>query len=56
LGYDSKDASRDRYWRQEAVKEAGFSMYQPLKVSPVTLQDVVPALMEMTSRRRLLSK
>ena len=56
LGYDSKDAARDRYWRQEAVKEAGFSVYQPLEVSPVTLEDVVPALAELTSRRRLLSK
>ena len=56
LGYDSKDASRDRYWRQEAVKEAGFSVYQLLKVSPLTLKDVVPALGELTSRRRLLSR
>jgi dCMP deaminase len=56
LGYDSKDAARDTYWRQEAVKEAGFSLYQHLEVSPLTLESVVPALAALTSRRRLLSR
>jgi dCMP deaminase len=56
LGYDSKDASRDAYWRREAVKEAGFAVYQQLRVSHLTLESVVPALGELTSRRRLLSK
>jgi dCMP deaminase len=55
LGYDSKDAGRDRYWRQEAVKEAGFSVYQGLEVSALTLENVLPALAQLTSRRRLLS-
>ena len=56
LGYDSKEAGRDRYWRQEAVKEAGFSLYQPLHVSELTLENVLPALAQLTSRRRLLSR
>jgi dCMP deaminase len=56
LGYDSKDASRDSYWRHEAVKVAGFSMYQQLRISLLTLESVVPALGELTSRRRLLSR
>ena len=56
LGYDSKDSARDRYWRQEAVKEAGFSVYQALEVRPPTLENVVPALTGLTSRRRLLSR
>lgn len=55
LGYDSKDAVRDRYWRQEAVREAGFSVYQSLTVSTLTLEHVVPALTAPTSRRRLQS-
>ena len=55
LGYDSKEASRDAYWRREAVKEAGFSVYQPLRVSHLTLESVVPARGALTSRRRLLS-
>jgi dCMP deaminase len=55
LGYDSTDASRDRYWRQEAVKEAGIAVYQPLEISLLTLENVVPALTALTSRRRLLS-
>jgi dCMP deaminase len=56
LGYDSRDITRDLYWRQEAVKEAGFAVYQPLPVSPLTLESVVPALGDLTSRRRLLSR
>lgn len=55
LAYDSKDAARDRHWRQEAVQEAGFSVYQQLLVSPHTLEHVVTALAELTSRRRLPS-
>ena len=56
LGYDSKDQSRDAYWRQEAVKEAGFSTYVQLQITPQTLQSIIPALGEFTSGRRLLSK
>ncbi|HAY21773.1 MAG TPA: CMP deaminase [Desulfobacterales bacterium] len=55
LGYDSKDADRDSYWRRQAVWEAGFSVYQQLVISSETLANVVPALSEITSRRRLLS-
>ena len=54
LGYDSKDPSRDAYWRQEAVKEAGFSTYQQLQVTPLTIESIVPALGDFTSKRRLL--
>ena len=56
LGYDSKDSSRDAYWRQEAVKEAGFSTYQQLQITPLTIESIVPALGEFTSQRRLISK
>ncbi len=56
LGYDSKDPSRDSYWRQEAVKEAGFSTYTQLQVTPLTIESIIPALGEFTSKRRLTSK
>jgi len=56
LGYDSKDSSRDAYWRQEAIKQAGFSAYQHLQITPPTLESIIPALGELTSRRRLISK
>ncbi len=55
VGYDSKDPERDRYWRQKAVQEAGFAVYERLHVSPATLALVVPALTGETSRRRLPS-
>jgi dCMP deaminase len=56
LGYDSKDPSRDSYWRQEAVKEAVFSTYTQLQVTPLTIESIIPALGEFTSKRRLTSK
>lgn len=54
-GYDSKNPERDRYWRQKAVQEAGFAVYQPLQVSEETLALILPALTAETSRRRLPS-
>lgn len=52
LGYESKDAARDRFW-QEAVAEAGFEVYQPLPISKEALKFILPSLTEVTSRRRL---
>lgn len=55
LPYESTDRDRDRFWRQQAIKEAGFSVYQQLTVSEETLSLVLPFLTAPTSRRRLPS-
>lgn len=55
LPYESADPERDRFWREQAIKEAGFSVYQQLSISPETLALVLPALTGPTSRRRLPS-
>lgn len=55
LPYESRDQDRDRFWRQQAIREAGFSVYRQLTVSPEALAAVLPALTDPTSRRRLPS-
>ncbi|OPX21127.1 MAG: CMP deaminase [Desulfobacca sp. 4484_104] len=55
LPYESRHPERDAFWRQQAVKEAGFTVYQQLTIAPATLEYILPYLNGFTSRRRLPS-
>lgn len=50
--YESRDFERDSFWR-EAIKEAGLRVFQQIKVSEKTLQEVMEILKFPTSQRRL---
>jgi dCMP deaminase len=52
LGYESRDAGRDAFWK-EAVRDAGITVYQQLLISPETEAYVLPRLQGVTSWRRL---
>ncbi len=52
LPYESRDPRRDAFWK-EAVKEAGFKLYQHLVISPASLAFIMPSLERVTSVRRL---
>jgi dCMP deaminase len=52
LAYESHDPARDEFW-QQAVKEAGLTVFQQLTISEATLAFVLLSLTETTSRRRL---
>lgn len=53
LPYESRHPARDAFWRQQAVQEAGFTVYRQLTISPETLDYILPYLHGITSRRRL---
>jgi len=52
VSYESRDGVRDAFWK-DAVKEAGFTIFQQLSISEGTLAYILPSLEKITSRRRL---
>jgi dCMP deaminase len=52
LAYGSRDEARDAFW-EDAVREAGFEVFQQLTISADALDYIVPSLKLVTSRRRL---
>jgi len=52
LAYGSRDAARDRFW-DDVAAEAGFEVFQQLRISDAALDFILPSLRELTSRRRL---
>lgn len=52
VSYESRDPVRDAFWK-DAVKEAGFTVFQQLSISAGTLAYILPSLEKITSARRL---
>lgn len=55
LPYQSKNRDRDKYWRLEAIAQAGFESYQQIIIPHNTIDAIVPPLTGLTSERRLAS-
>ncbi len=49
--YESSTPERDRFW-QEAIREAGITVYRQLIISPHTYDYILSDIRNITSRRR----